>query len=130
MRLGYIPILFLVLLLLLLELRYNRIFPKREKPYHKALKVSENIINNENIKRAKYYHELGVLNYFQFEYDEAIENYNKAIELNPNDEEIYFSRSNAYYVQGHYDKAAKDYNTAMTLISKRVDANFKKLEEI
>src|SRR3972149_3776900 len=49
------------------------------------------------------------------EYDNAIENYNKAIVLNPDDAYIYTRRGIAYYDKGQYDKAIEDFSKAIAL---------------
>jgi|GEM_PF-3771313 len=46
------------------------------------------------------------------QYDKAIENYNKAIQLNPNLAEAYYNRGVAYKHKGQYDKAISDFQTA------------------
>jgi tetratricopeptide (TPR) repeat protein len=45
----------------------------------------------------------------------AMEDYNKAIQLNPNDAVAYNNRGNAYHAQGQYDRAIEDYNKAIQL---------------
>jgi tetratricopeptide (TPR) repeat protein len=45
----------------------------------------------------------------------AMEDYNKAIQLNPNDAEAYYNRGNAYVAKGQYDRAIEDYNKAIQL---------------
>lgn len=49
------------------------------------------------------------------EYDKAIKDYNKAIELNPDFAGAYNNRGFAYYHQSDYDKAIENYNTAIEL---------------
>ncbi|MBI3353658.1 MAG: tetratricopeptide repeat protein [Nitrospirae bacterium] len=49
------------------------------------------------------------------EYDNAIENYNKAIAFNPDDADVYTQRGKAYYDKGQYDKAIEDFNRAIAL---------------
>ena len=49
------------------------------------------------------------------DYDHAIEDCNKAIELNPNHTEAYNNRGNNYSVKGEYDRAIVDYNKALAL---------------
>ena len=44
------------------------------------------------------------------DYDLALEDYNKVIELNPNYAEAYYSRGMAYGKKGDYDLALVDYN--------------------
>ena len=48
-------------------------------------------------------------------YDCAIENYTKAIELNPNSAEPFKYRAAAYYSKGDFDLAVQDYNKAVEL---------------
>ena len=48
-------------------------------------------------------------------FDRAIEDYNKAIELNPELAEAYNNRGVAYCIKGDYDRAIVDYNTAIAL---------------
>lgn len=43
-------------------------------------------------------------------YDLAIDNFGKAIEINPNNENIYLDRSYAYLEKGNFDKSLNDYN--------------------
>ena len=47
--------------------------------------------------------------------DMAMEDYNKAIELNPRLVEAYTNRGNAYWYKQQYDKAIEDYNKAVEL---------------
>jgi tetratricopeptide (TPR) repeat protein len=49
------------------------------------------------------------------QYDKAISDYNKALEINPNYVEAYNNRANIYYKQGQYDKAISDYNKAIEI---------------
>lgn len=49
------------------------------------------------------------------DYDGAIVNYNKAIELKPDYAEAYNSRGNAYYSKGDNEQAIKDYTKSIEL---------------
>lgn len=49
------------------------------------------------------------------EYEKAIEAYNKAIELNPNDAEAYFWRGRAYIDLERYERAIEDFDKAIEL---------------
>ena len=49
------------------------------------------------------------------EHDRAIENYGRAIELNPGYVPAYYSRAGAYYAKGDYDQAIEDYGRAIWL---------------
>jgi tetratricopeptide (TPR) repeat protein len=48
-------------------------------------------------------------------YDQAIEDYSKAIELNPQYADAYSNRGNAYYDKRNYDQAIEDYSKAIEL---------------
>ncbi len=49
------------------------------------------------------------------QYDQAIDDYDKAIELKPRYEKAYFNRGNAYYAKRQYDQAIDDYKEAIEL---------------
>ena len=49
------------------------------------------------------------------DHDKAIEDYNKIIELNPEDADAYLNRGNAYYGKGEFDRAIEDYSKAIEL---------------
>jgi tetratricopeptide (TPR) repeat protein len=49
------------------------------------------------------------------EHDRAIENYGRAIELNPGYFPTYYGRAAAYYAKGDYDQAIEDYGRAIGL---------------
>ncbi|HAO21509.1 MAG TPA: hypothetical protein DCQ37_14195 [Desulfobacteraceae bacterium] len=53
--------------------------------------------------------------YYLKDYDKAIADYNKAIELNPNLDSAYNNRGFIYDENGDYDKAIADYNKAIEL---------------
>jgi tetratricopeptide (TPR) repeat protein len=52
------------------------------------------------------------------QYDKAISDYTKAIELNPKHADIYYSRGLAHNKMGQYDKAISDFTEAIKLKSK------------
>ena len=49
------------------------------------------------------------------QYDNAIECYNKIIEINPNSSEAYSKRGNVRYLQGKYQDAVSDYTKALEI---------------
>jgi tetratricopeptide (TPR) repeat protein len=49
------------------------------------------------------------------QYDKAINDYNKAIELNPADADAYYDRGIIYYYLKQYNKAINDYSKAIEL---------------
>ena len=59
---------------------------------------------------------------FARKYDEAIEEYNKAIELKPDYAPIYSIRGYAYRIKGDFESAIKDYNKLIELRPDYADA--------
>ena len=57
------------------------------------------------------------------EYGRAIQDFDKAIELEPNDAETYCNRGNAYTNKGEYDRAIQDYDKVIELEPKHVEAH-------
>ena len=55
----------------------------------------------------------GDANLYTGHYDKAIEEYNKAIEIDPNDASIYVNRGRAKQENGDYREAIKDYSKAI-----------------
>ncbi len=49
------------------------------------------------------------------EYDQAISEFNKALEINPRDANAYFNRGLAYHNKGQYDQAISDYTKALEI---------------
>ena len=47
--------------------------------------------------------------------DRAIEDYDKALRMNPKDDEAHYKRGNVYLVMGQYDRAIEDYDQAIRL---------------
>ena len=58
---------------------------------------------------------LAQIYFLKEEYKHSIENYSKAIELSPDDAELYSYRGKAYYHDDDYDCAIRDYNKAIEL---------------
>ena len=56
-------------------------------------------------------------------FEEAIDAFNKAIELDPNCDKAYSNRGGAYFYLKYYDKSLKDFNKAIDLNPKN-DANY------
>jgi tetratricopeptide (TPR) repeat protein len=55
-------------------------------------------------------------------YDQAIDDYNQAIQVEPNYAAAYNNRGRSYYAQGDYDRAIADFNQAITLDPNYADA--------
>ena len=49
------------------------------------------------------------------EFDKAIADYTRAIELAPNAADVYYNRGSAYHEKGKYDRAIDDYIKAISL---------------
>jgi len=67
---------------------------------------------------ARNYHEQGQIFYERMEYTSSIENYTKALEVNPKDPEnykVYFDRGKAYFKDRQYENAIYDYTRALEL---------------
>ncbi len=64
---------------------------------------------------AKAYNNRGTAYARKGQYDQAISDFNKALEINPRDAPAYNNRGIAYYHKGQYDKAWKDVHKAQDL---------------
>ncbi len=58
------------------------------------------------------------------QYDQAISEYTKAIELNPRYADAYYNRGNAYHDKGLYDHAIRDYTRATEIDPEHASAYF------
>ena len=67
-----------------------------------------NNLGKEHIAKGHYYHDESEYDKANMEYDLAIADYTKAIELNPNDARPYYYRGSSYYQKGKYDLATAD----------------------
>ena len=85
----------------------NRLEQKMEE-------VNENI-SNVQTESAEDYNVLGNRCYNNGDYSEAIENYNKAIELDTNEPLYYNNRADAYYECKKYQEAVNDWNKVLEL---------------
>lgn len=59
-------------------------------------------------------------------YDQAISDYNKAIEINPTNIQSYNNQGNAYFKKGLYDQAISDFNKALEINPGFAEAYFNK----
>ena len=64
--------------------------------------------------------------YFKNNFEKAIEDFTKAINLNQREPNYYINRGWAYQKQGSYKKAYEDYNKAIELDPGRVEAYYNK----
>lgn len=74
-------------------------------PYHR--------LTRDKLKKA--YVSRGHINYSIKGYEQAIADYNRAAEIDPNDEYIYYYRGNTYYDLKRYDMAHIDYSLAIDI---------------
>lgn len=71
-----------------------------------------------NKKYADEYYEQGLVFYQSMEYDRAIENFSKALEINPKDKEnhkVYYMRGRSYAENRQYDQAINDFTKALEI---------------
>ncbi len=64
---------------------------------------------------AEFYFNRGVASYDKGQYDQAISEFTKAIEIDPKDAEAYKDRGDTYELKGQYDRAISDYNKAIEI---------------
>src|SRR3989338_8732517 len=67
------------------------------------------------LKDAEAYNHRGIAYVNKGQFDQAISDYNKALEINPRYAGAYYSRGVAYDSKGQYDQAISDYNKALEL---------------
>ena len=70
-------------------------------------------------KLAEAYSSRGIAYAKRREYDQAIADYDKAIDLDPKYAKAYYQRGYVYDIKGEHDRAMADYNKAMGLLSRR-----------
>jgi len=80
------------------------------------------LISNSYADDATNWFNKGSKAYCKGNYDEAIKDCTKAIELNPKYAKAYYFRGRAYYDKGLYDEAIEDYNKTIKLNPKHADA--------
>lgn len=73
-----------------------------------------------------FYQNRGNANFVMGEYETAITDYNKAIELNSKEPDIYFSRALAYFNRQSYTSAIADFDKVIELDPKEAMAYFKR----
>ena len=61
------------------------------------------------------YNKLGIAYAKKGQYDRAISNFSKALEMNPRDIRAYRNRGHAYAEKGQYDQAISDYTKALEM---------------
>jgi tetratricopeptide (TPR) repeat protein len=85
---------------------------------------------------ASEFYNRGLLNFNAGNYDAAIIDYSRAIEIDPNDSAFFYNRGLAYYKKGENEAAIDNYNKALEIDPNNVDAFnsretiYQKLEEV
>jgi tetratricopeptide (TPR) repeat protein len=67
------------------------------------------------LRDARAYNKRGIAYWSKGQYDQAILDYNKALEINPRYADAYNNRGVAYADTGQYDQAILDYNKALEI---------------
>ena len=86
------------------------------------LDLAERIAEDKIVKRdakknlAKVYYNRGLYFYNLKQFERAIMDFGKSLELNPNDVDAYFIRGNAYYKIKEYGRVIEDYNGGIELV--------------
>jgi tetratricopeptide (TPR) repeat protein len=73
---------------------------------------------NNNKKYADEYYEQGLVFYKSMEYDRSIDDFTKALEINPKDKEnhkVYYMRGRSYLENRSYDQAINDFTKALEI---------------
>jgi tetratricopeptide (TPR) repeat protein len=81
-----------------------------------------NLLKDEDPRLSKVYNNRGTTYDRKGDYDNAINDFTKAIKLNSNDAAVYYNRGTAYYSKGEFDNAIKDFNKAIELNPNYVEA--------
>ncbi len=90
----------------------------KDKKYYKCIEVCTEIISRDDATetdKASAYYNSGKAKAKQGKMDEAIADYDKAIELDPKDASVYYNRGVANSKQGKYEEAIADYDKAIEL---------------
>src|SRR3990172_5870444 len=88
--------------------------------------VEAKITDKERLFQAKEWFEKGYDYDINKEYDNAIEAYTKAIQLDPNYAEAHYNRGLSYSSKGQYDKAVEDYSRAIIINPNYTDAYYRR----
>ncbi len=72
----------------------------------------------------------GISDFYEGKFENAIENFDKSLELNKEFSVTYFFRGASYHSLGEYDEAMLDYTKAITLDPKMTDAYYNRAKVI
>jgi len=87
-----------------------------------AVRSGQSIVIEPNPKDADAYYNRGAAYRKKGMYDQAIEEFNKAVELNPKYVDAYVIRGSTYYLKRGHDQAISDYSKAIELNPKLAEA--------
>ena len=93
---------------------YNRYWYTRRPPNPNKFITDSTTNIGMGATYAHAYNNRGFNNYKNGDFNQAISNFSKAIELIPNYVDAYYNRGLAYYSAEQYDKALADYKKAIT----------------
>jgi tetratricopeptide (TPR) repeat protein len=86
--------------------------------------LTDEVLKNEKDKAAELYIWRGNTWYNKKDYDNAIIDYSKAIDINPNYELAFYNRGSAWVAKKEYDKAKADYTKIIKLNSEDADTYY------
>lgn len=100
------------------EQNLNRVMEeikKLKESYQKAIGAYSRALKSTTLEKRKLFeihHKIGIVYYKKGEYDQAIEKYGEAIELNPEEPIFYYHRGEAYEKKGDDCQTVKDFEHA------------------
>ncbi|HHT9125137.1 MAG TPA: tetratricopeptide repeat protein [Candidatus Brocadiia bacterium] len=89
-----------------------------QQKYEDAINIFKGVISPH--AEISFYHGTALI--FLSRFEEAIKQYDKALEINPNLADAYLNRGNAYYNKGENDRAILDFNKALEINSRYAEA--------
>ena len=93
-------------------------------------KIYKKIRYNMNMSTYKEFLDNGICNFYEGNFKNAIEDFNKSIELNKDFSVTYFYRGASYHSIEEYDEAMLDYKKAISLDPKMTDAYYNRAKII
>jgi tetratricopeptide (TPR) repeat protein len=78
-------------------------------------------LDTSKVKDAHIYHRMGIAQHYLRNYEAALKNFNKAIELNPIVNDFYYHRANTCMYLKMYDQAAADFSMVIELDPQGLD---------
>jgi len=80
--------------------------------------------SSEKSQSAEFYYNRGITYYKKGQYDQAILDYTKALEINPRHAKAYCNRGVAYGEKGIHDQAISDFNNALEIDPRYAEAYY------